>query len=86
MLFPEEKKVYDTKIGNTKYVVTSESLPDTRRDILDALTHLMVRDCGSVYDPNVKTPQKQQSFDPEAARKMLKNRVIIHDGLTKRKE
>ena len=54
MLFPEEKKVYDVKIKGTKFIVTSESLPDTRQDILDCLMRLMVRDCGTVYDPNAK--------------------------------
>jgi hypothetical protein len=51
MLFPEEKKVYESKIKNTKYVITSESLPDTREDILDSFSRLMVRDCGTVFDP-----------------------------------
>ena len=64
MLFPEEKKVYDVKIKGTKFIVTSESLPDTRQDILDCLTRLMVRDCGTIYDPNVKplpyTPSKEE--------------------------
>lgn len=59
MLFPEEKKVYDVKIKGTKFIVTSESLPDTRQDILDSLSRLMVRDCGDVYDPKAKPLPKQ---------------------------
>ncbi|HCA30241.1 MAG TPA: hypothetical protein DEP23_12090 [Ruminococcaceae bacterium] len=51
MLFPEEKKVYETKIKSTKYFITSESLPDTREDILDSFSRLMDRDCGTVFDP-----------------------------------
>ena len=71
MLFPEEKKVYETKIGDTKYVVTSESLPDTRQDILDSLSRLMVRDCGEIFDPKVqplpKAPtQEEINFFKEA--------------------
>ena len=81
MLFPEEKKVYETKIGKTKYVITSESLPDTRRDILDSLTCLMVRDCGSLYDPSVETPQNQPPIDTERAKSVLKERHIIWDGI-----
>ena len=65
MLFPEEKKVYETKIGNTKYIVTSESLPDTRQDILDSLSRLMVRDCGEIFDPKVqplpKAPTQEEN-------------------------
>lgn len=51
MIFPEEKKVYETKFKNTKYIITSEALPDTREDILDSLTRLMIRDCGATYEP-----------------------------------
>ena len=54
MLFPEEKKVYETKIKGTKFIVTSESLPDTRQNIFDSLSRLMVRDCGEVYDPKAR--------------------------------
>lgn len=58
MLFPEEKKTYETKIGSTKFIVTSESLPNAQQDILDSLSRLMVRDCGDVYDPKATLPSK----------------------------
>lgn len=56
MLFPEEKKVYETQIKGVKYIVTSESLPDTREDVLDSFSRLMVRECGTVFDPNAQLP------------------------------
>ena len=68
MIFPEEKKVYETKFKNTKYIITSEALPDTREDILDSLTRLMIRDCGATYEP---TPPRKP-IDEEEIRKNFK--------------
>lgn len=68
MLFPEEKKVYETKIKGTKFIVTSESLPDTRQDILDSLSRLMVRDCGGVYEP----PAPREPLDMEKVKANFK--------------
>lgn len=68
MIFPEEKKVYETKFKNTKYIITSEALPDTREDILDSLTRLMIRDCGATYEP---TPPPKP-IDEEEIRKNFK--------------
>ncbi len=61
MLFPEEKKVYETKIKGTKFIVTSESLPDSQEDVLDSLSHLMVKDSGSVYDPKAQPLTRKPS-------------------------
>jgi hypothetical protein len=68
MIFPEEKKIYETKFKNTKYIITSEALPDTREDILDSLTRLMIRDCGATYEP---TPPRKP-IDEEEIRKNFK--------------
>lgn len=68
MIFPEEKKVYETKFKNTKYIITSEALPDTREDILDSLARLMIRDCGATYEP---TPPRKP-IDEEEIRKNFK--------------
>jgi hypothetical protein len=58
MLFPEEKKVYETTIDKVKFVVTSESLLDTCENIIDSLERLMLRDSGGVFDPNIGITQK----------------------------
>lgn len=68
MLFPEDKKVYETKIKSTKYIITSEALPNTREDIIDSLTRLMIRDCGATYEP---TPPREP-IDEEEIRKNFK--------------
>ncbi len=76
MLFPEEKKVYETKIKGTKFIVTSESLPDTRQDILDSLSRLMVRDCGGVYE----LPAPREPLDMEKVKANFKKlgRTLIN--------
>ena len=44
MIFPEREFTYEMTVGNTRYIVISEALADTKRDMLDALTDLMVKD------------------------------------------
>lgn len=56
MLFPEEKKTYEKQIGKTKYIVTSESLPDSR-PIIDSMEQLMAKSFDSFYDPPKKSEE-----------------------------
>lgn len=76
MLFPEEKKTYETKIGSTKFIVTSECLSNAQQDILDSLSRLMVRDCGDVYEP----PKAREKLDEDAVNKNFKalGRTLIN--------
>ena len=44
MIFPEREFTHEIIVGDTRYIVISEAPADTRRDVLDALTALMVKD------------------------------------------
>ena len=48
MLTSEFKTIYETKIGDTVYTITSECPEDTTDDILDALVRLIKRDIADV--------------------------------------
>ena len=44
MIFPEREFTHEITVGNTRYIVISEAPADTKRDVLDALTVLMVKE------------------------------------------
>ena len=86
MLFPEEKTTYETTRGGIKFIVTSEAMPGTRQDMFDALSRLMVRDCGEVFDPTIKTPP-QPTLTPEDAKRLRNFKTaytVIWNGLEKK--
>ena len=44
MILPEREFTCEITVGNTRYIIISEAPADTNRDVLDALTALMVKD------------------------------------------
>lgn len=51
MFTSEQKVTYEKKIGDVVYVIKSESLPDTRLDMVDALIALIKRELGHGRKP-----------------------------------
>lgn len=51
MMTSEQKVTYEKKIGDVVYVLKSESLPDTRLDMVDALIALIKRELGHGRKP-----------------------------------
>ena len=85
MLFPEGKTIYETTRGDTKFIVTSESNPYTKQDIIDTFSRLMVRDCGGVFDPNnQRLPHHPTRADIIRFKNFKSAFKIIWNGLSKK--
>ena len=54
MFTSEQKVTYEKKIGDVVYVIKSESMPDTKLDMVDAIIALIKRD----LDHGKKPPDK----------------------------
>jgi hypothetical protein len=44
MMTSEQKVTYEKKIGDVVYIIKSESLPDTKLDMVDAIISLIKRE------------------------------------------
>ena len=54
MITSELSVTYEKKIGDVVYVIKSESLPDTKLDMVDAIIALIKRDLEHVNKPPEK--------------------------------